>query len=126
MYLDWIRAIAVIMVVFVHSLVTTFDLLDVHSQREQRNSTKMHWDQLVQWKEGVLRQLLQMGIPLFFYISGISSSAGYSRHDKDYPKSSLIEAFWACGKFVASKFHRLILPLVWVIPIFLMPRHYWG
>lgn len=80
----------------------------------------------MQWKEGALRTWLQLGIPAFFYISGISSSFAYSRTDKVYPELEPGKVLAEFGKFTYKKLMRLVFPLLLVIPVFLLPRLYWG
>lgn len=58
-YADWGRSITVYMVVFIHCLMNAGDLCDL-SQAEREK------------KEGIFKIVNQIGMPLFFYISGLS------------------------------------------------------
>jgi len=59
--------------------------------------------------DGVIRDLVQIGIPMFFYISGFSSS--YTKTEKKM----------AYGRFVWGKCTRIIFPFIVAIPLFLIP-----
>jgi fucose 4-O-acetylase-like acetyltransferase len=61
-------------------------------------------------KLGILRCLVQIGIPLFFYISG-SAVAFHRGGFLSYLKKRTL---------------RLIIPLIIAIPVFLIPRLYFG
>ena len=59
-YADWIRVIAVHSVVFVHCLLNAADTVDLKDRDAMEK------------KEGICKVLSQLGMPLFFYISGMS------------------------------------------------------
>ena len=61
-YADWIRVISVHFVIFVHSLMNAADTTELsnHDAHEK--------------KEGIFKCMVQIGMPMFFYISGMSST----------------------------------------------------
>ncbi len=61
-YADWIRVTAVHIVIFVHCLLNAAD------------TTGLNDLDAIQKKEGICKCMSQVGMPLFFYISGISST----------------------------------------------------
>jgi len=61
-YADWIRVIAVHLVIFVHSLLNAGD------------TTEMYERDASEKKEGICKCMAQVGLPLFFYIAGMSST----------------------------------------------------
>mmetsp|Transcript_3101 Transcript_3101/g.5216 ORF Transcript_3101/g.5216 Transcript_3101/m.5216 type:complete len:92 (+) Transcript_3101:172-447(+) len=63
-YVDWTRSMAVHMVVVLHSLITT-DMIVGASKSDPIFKQK---------KESYMRIQLQIGIPVFFFLSGISAS----------------------------------------------------
>lgn len=62
-------------------------------------------------RDGIVRSLVQLGIPMFFYISGIATT--FFNTEK--------HGFLV---FLKSKVLRLLGPLVICIFVFLIPRHY--
>lgn len=65
-----------------------------------------------QWKASFFGYLVQIGIPIFFYISGV----GVTFYNTEKHGS-----FW---RFLWVKFMRLIVPLIPAIFILHIPRHY--
>ena len=59
-YADWIRVISVHSVIFIHCLLNAADTTDL----KDRDS--------IEKKEGICKVMAQLGMPLFFYISGMS------------------------------------------------------
>jgi len=100
-HIDWLKWYVVVMVVFVHSLNSSFD----------RASNKAS-ESTIYRKEAIIRCLVQIGMPLMFYISGVSSTF--------IPEE---ETFI---RFAKKKAVRLLVPLLWAIPLFLIPRLYLG
>jgi len=103
-YADWIRAMAIILVIFVHCLVNSFDASGLNPDDVPTIQQK---------KDGIIKSLVQIGIPMFFYISGIGSTF-FNTEDKNY------------GVFVGGKVLRLLVPFVVAIFVFLIPRLYFG
>jgi hypothetical protein len=68
-------------------------------------------DELIEKAQGYQKILLQLGIPFFFYISGVGVQF-YNTQKKGF----LI--------FAKNKLSRLLLPLLYAIPFFLIPRLY--
>jgi fucose 4-O-acetylase-like acetyltransferase len=64
-------------------------------------------------KDGIIKSLVQIGIPMFFYISGIGSTF-FNTEKKNY------------FIFLGEKVLRLLIPFIIGIFIFLMPRLYLG
>jgi surface polysaccharide O-acyltransferase-like enzyme len=95
---------AIILVIFVHCLVNSFDASGLDPEM---NPT------IQQKKDGIIKALVQIGIPMFFYISGIGATF-FDTEKKHY------------GVFVGGKVLRLLLPFVVAIFVFLIPRLYFG
>jgi len=66
-----------------------------------------------QKKDGIIKSLVQIGIPMFFYISGMAATF-FNTEGRGF------------GLFLFDKILRLILPFVVAIFIFLIPRLYFG
>ena len=100
-YLDWLRSMAIHLVIFVHTLEGVFDCLHIKDKDQ------------VEQKKRIIISLVQIGIPLFFYISGTASSF------YDCEKKGYLRYIW-------QKTIRLMVPFFVAVPIFLLPRLYWG
>ena len=90
--------------IFVHTLCNSFDASGLDPDE---NPT------IQQKKDGIIKSLVQIGIPMFFYISGIGSTF-YRTEEKNF------------GIFVLEKVLRLLVPFILAIFIFLIPRLYFG
>lgn len=66
-----------------------------------------------QKKDGIVKSLVQIGIPMFFYISGMAMTF-YNTEGKGF------------GIFLGEKTLRLVVPFVIAIFVFLIPRLYFG
>jgi uncharacterized membrane protein len=66
-----------------------------------------------QKKDGIIKCLVQIGIPMFFYISGMASTF-FNTEGKGF------------GIFFIDKVLRLMVPFIVAIFIFLIPRLYFG
>jgi fucose 4-O-acetylase-like acetyltransferase len=66
-----------------------------------------------QKKDGIVKSLVQIGIPMFFYISGMAMTF-YNTEAKGF------------GVFLGEKSLRLLVPFIAAIFIFLIPRLYFG
>lgn len=95
---------AIILVIFVHALVNSFDASGIDPTEVPTVQEK---------KDGIIKCLVQIGIPMFFYISGIGSTF-FDTEKNNY------------GIFVGGKVLRLIMPFVLGIFAFLIPRLYFG
>jgi hypothetical protein len=60
----------------------------------------------------IQRIFVQFGIPIYFYMSGVSAT--YFKFDMEFPLKV----------FVISKTRKLLLPLAWGIFFMLMPAYY--
>lgn len=103
-YIDWIRAMAIVLVILVHALCNSFDASGLDPDDVP---------QIQQKKDGIIKCLVQIGIPMFFYISGIGATF-FKTEDKNF------------GIFVGEKALRLLVPFILGIFIFLIPRLYFG
>lgn len=101
--LDWIKALAIYLVLFVHCI-------GVASDCHKHESSPLN-DRLNEKKDGVLRALIQIGIPCFFYISG--SSVALFKTER---KSFMV--------YLLSKLKRLVLPFIVTLLFVLIPTHY--
>ena len=97
-YADWIRVISVHSVILVHCIMNAAD------------STELDRDQ-VEKKEGIFKTMAQIGMPMFFYISGMSSTF-FNAEKHGYLS------------FVKGKANRLLVPLFLAILTLLVPRLY--
>lgn len=100
-YIDWLRSSDVHVVVLLHCIFTT-DKVTNHSLHNHVWKEKM---------EHFFRYLVQIGIPLFFLLSGMGSI--YFETEK---KGFL--------QFVKNRFQRLIYPFIFAVLVFLVPRLY--
>jgi hypothetical protein len=103
-YADWVRAMAIILVIFVHCLVNSFDASGLEPADNPTIQEK---------KDGIIKALVQIGIPMFFYISGIGATF-FNTETNNY------------AVFVGGKVLRLLVPFVIAIFVFLIPRLYFG
>lgn len=90
--------------IFIHCLVNAADASGFDPDVDP-------WTQ--QKKDGIIKCLVQMGIPMFFYVSGMASTY-FNTESKGF------------GIFVGDKTLRLLVPFVLAIFIFLIPRLYFG
>lgn len=103
-YADWVRAIAIQLVIFVHCLVNSADAAGFDPEENVSMQQK---------KDGIVKSLVQIGIPMFFYVAGLASSF-YNSEGKGF------------FLYLWDKFLRLFVPFVAGIFIFLLPRLYLG
>jgi len=96
--------VAVIFVVVVNSLEVSFHVNDYTEEKEAGIFEK---------KEGIQKVFLQLGLPMFFYISGVATSF-FDAQEEGFVK------------FFMNKCKRLLLSLLFAIFIFLMPRLYFA
>ena len=95
---------AITLVIFVHCLVNSFDASGLNPDDVPTIQQK---------KDGIIKSLVQIGIPMFFYISGMGATF------LDTEKNNY-------GIFVGGKILRLLVPFVVAIFVFLIPRLYFG
>jgi hypothetical protein len=95
---------SITLVIFVHCLVNSFDASGLDPEEVPTIQQK---------KDGIIKSLVQIGIPMFFYISGIGSTF-FKTEEKNF------------GIFVGDKVLRLLIPFVIAIFVFLIPRLYFG
>jgi len=67
----------------------------------------------VEKAQGFIKVLVQDGIPIFFYISGLAASY-YNTQKKGYPR------------YFYDKVMRLVVPLLFSMVLILIPRLYFG
>ena len=103
-YVDWCRSIGIHVVVIEH-LVNSMDTATGFGERDET---------FRQWKASFFGYLVQIGIPIFFYISGVGVT--FYNTEKN--------ANWGFIRFFWVKFLRLIVPLVPAILILHIPRHF--
>ena len=92
------------LVIFVHCLVNAADAADLNYDNNMTVKQK---------EDGIIKSLVQIGIPMFFYISGIGASF-FDTEAKHY------------GIFLGGKVLRILVPFTIAIFIFLIPRLYFG
>jgi hypothetical protein len=92
------------MVIFVHCLVNSADAVDLNYEDHPT---------LKQKEDGIIKSVVQIGIPMFFYISGIGASF-FDTEKHHY------------GIFIGGKIMRILVPFVIAIFLFLIPRLYFG
>jgi len=95
---------AIVLVILVHALCNSFDASGLDPDDVPTIQQK---------KDGIIKCLVQIGIPMFFYISGIGATF-FKTEDKNF------------GIFVGEKALRLLVPFILGIFIFLIPRLYFG
>eukprot|EP00164_Ancoracysta_twista_P004120 GFYU01005534.1.p1 GENE.GFYU01005534.1~~GFYU01005534.1.p1 ORF type:complete len:549 (-),score=140.37 GFYU01005534.1:1346-2992(-) len=96
-FTDWMRSVAIYLVVAVHIIVNMKRVLHLSTWEEDK-------------MDATIRVLVQFGMPLFFYLSGRASS-----FSKDSPHV-----------FVWKKIQRLIIPLVFGEIFIVIPTAYIG
>jgi len=101
-WVDWVRAIGIHAVTIVHCINYT-DLALVGEEKQDNNTI------FEQQRQACYRFFVQFGMPIFFYISGMS--AGFFNFEKPRP-------FW---RFFISKVKRLMYPFFFGIFFLLMP-----
>ena len=100
-YVDWQRSLGIHLVVVLHC-VYSVDLVFGESKKNINFKEK---------KDSLFRYLIQIGIPVFFFLSGMSASFYKSE------KYGFFKYFW-------SKMNRLVFPFIFSIFVFLVPRLY--
>jgi len=100
-YMDWIRATAISLVIFVHTLGVSYD--------SSGYNRLPGWSLGEERMRGIWRDLVQIGIPMFFYISGCAAS---------FYKT---ERTMAYALFVWGKVTRILFPFFVAVPCFLIP-----
>ncbi|SPR01495.1 unnamed protein product (mitochondrion) [Plasmodiophora brassicae] len=98
-FIDWMRTIAIYLVVLVHTVVSL------------RRVTGPETDDLREKINATIRGLLQFGMPLFFYFSG---------------RAATVTAQRGFLHFASSKFMRLIVPLLLGMVFLVLPTSYIG
>lgn len=63
--MDWLRCLAIFGAMFVHSLSDAYGACELTREKNP---------EFTEMKDGLIRQFAQMGLPLMFYISGVSAS----------------------------------------------------
>jgi len=95
-FVDWMRAYAILSMVLVHAA----------EQLPETDKNSPTW--MVERKKGFMRIFCTYGVPIFFFVSGMAQS----RNRRD---------FWKWSK---SRFIRMFIPLIVVIPLLLQPMQY--
>jgi len=103
-YVDWCRSIGIHVVLLEHCINS------VETATGERYINQ-NW---LEKKDSYFRFLLQFGVPLFFFLSGMSVI---------YINTEAPNAFL---KYMMDKLFRIIAPLIAAIFVFLIPRHYFG
>lgn len=103
-YVDWCRAIGIHVTVVEHLT----DSLDKATDMAKNSAN------YAQWKLSFLKFLMQIGVPIFFYLSGVSVTF----FDTEKPASY--------KRFMISKVGRLVIPLIVIIFVMHIPRHYFS
>jgi len=109
-HVDWLRTIAVHMVAYIHSVSTAEELRNFNFPNLETDDPKAYAIS-AERIDGARRVILQMGIPLFFYISGFSITF-FNTEKKSFTR------------YFCDKVKRLIIPLIIVFFIFMIPRNY--
>ena len=110
-YADWMRSTSVQLVIVVHSMWLAKDATGFLNAKDNMQ----YGTEIFQKCKGFIRTLVQVGIPIFFYISGMSTT--YFNSQK--PTNNFLVFFW-------SKFKRLMIPFFVAIPTILIPRLYFS
>lgn len=109
-WIDWVRTVAVHLVAYVHTIGVAEELRRHWWPNENTTDPDLRAD-VDEKDDGARRLLLQIGIPVFFYISGFSVTF-FNIEKKHF------------GHYIKDKFMRLIIPLVVGFFLFLIPRCY--
>jgi peptidoglycan/LPS O-acetylase OafA/YrhL len=100
-FADWIRSMAVHLVVLIHTIISVDQAVQMAAKSEE----------VRQKKESYIRTQIQIGIPTFFFISGIAASF-FNPAKVNFTQ------------FIISKFIRLAIPMAFSMIFFLLPRLY--
>lgn len=98
---DWIRATAISLVIFVHTLGVSYD--------SSKYNIKPGWEHGHEKMQGIWKDLVQIGIPMFFYISGYAASFFKTEKPRAY------------ARFTWGKCSRILFPFLLAVPLFLIP-----
>jgi len=103
------RALCIHFVMQVHSVQCTLEGTGLSLEENQKGYNKEYFEKA----HGFIKVLVQIGIPLFFYISGLAASF-FDTEKKGY------------GIFMKDKIMRLIVPFIIAVNIVLIPRLYFA
>ena len=103
-YVDWIRTVSIYFVVYVHCINIAKEM------NADRGDTEYQIE-ITEKSDGIIRTMVQIGIPAFFYISGIATTF-YDADKKGF-----------CP-YIKGKFLRLVIPFIFAVIVFLIPRLY--
>lgn len=106
-YADWLRAFSIHFVIMVHCVQINFDATDIYNPNTFERVP--HNEEIIQKGRGFIKSLVQVGIPIFFYISGMATTF-WNSEKKHF------------GQYVYQKFLRLLVPFFIAIPTILIPR----
>ena len=108
-YVDWIKALSIHFVIAVHCVQLSVGVTDIQSAAAfERNQFNMD---IIQKANGFIKGLVQIGIPIFFYASGLNL-AYFNTEQKGFKV------------FFINKFMRLIVPFIVAYFLILAPRLY--
>jgi peptidoglycan/LPS O-acetylase OafA/YrhL len=108
-YADWIRALSIHFVIMVHCVQLNMEATDISSP--ETYARVPYNEEIVEKARGFIKSLVQIGIPIFFYISGMSLTY-YDTQKKGFVV------------YLKSKFIRLIVPFFVALIVILVPRLY--
>ena len=109
-HVDWLRTSAVHMVAYIHSISIAEELRGYNYPNFKTDDPEAYIIS-AERIDGARRVILQMGIPLFFYISGFSITF-FNTEKKTFTR------------YFCDKVKRLIIPLIIVFFVFMIPRNY--
>ena len=108
-FINWMRSVAIYLVIFVHVLVGIYRTVDFHEDTEYQYNL-------------IIRIFLQFGMPIFFYFSGRAAACGFNPNKKEKRVNKwILPLIWTWKKTL-----RLFIPLVFGTLLIVIPTAYIG
>jgi peptidoglycan/LPS O-acetylase OafA/YrhL len=108
-YADWLRAVAIHFVIMVHCDQLCMEACDISNPETFKRVP--YNEEVIEKARGFIKSLVQCGVPLFFYISGMVTNY-YDTGRKGYVQ------------FLKGKTLRLLVPFFIACFVILIPRLY--
>lgn len=110
-YADWLRAISIHFVIMVHCDQLCMEATDILNPKVF--ARQPYNEEIIEKSRGFIKSLVQCGIPIFFYISGMATTYYNTlKPNKNY------------GVFLKGKVMRLLVPFIIAVYTVLVLRLY--
>ena len=108
-FINWMRSVAIYLVIFVHVLVGIYRTVEFHEDTEYQYNL-------------IIRIFLQFGMPIFFYFSGRAAACGYNPNKPEKRTNKwCLPMIWLWKKTL-----RLFIPLIFGTFLIVIPTAYIG